>query len=126
MLKSYLACLSKETSIYQWATTPIPSREFNVSKIIPADTYAYFIFDTDTNNLSNLPLSKIYNMSHITYLGGTIYSLEEVNKMVKGGFAIKSIPGMPIKKLTQMKYFIKTSVGTLMPFFENDILITTS
>lgn len=124
MSKTYLACLSKGTSICQWKTLEIPSREVNVSGIIPTGTYAYFMFDTDVSDVSKLPLGKIYNMSHVTYLGGTIYSSDEVNSMVKEGVSIKTIPGLPVKKLTQMKYFIKTSAGSLIPFFENDVLVS--
>lgn len=128
MVKHVLACLCKGSPIYAWKTREIPSRDTNIAELIHSKAYAYFIFDTDINtDISNLAPNQILNVSPITYLGGTIYTLDEIRQMVKEQhvkISITPIPGTSIKQIPKMKQMIKTSASNWLPFFEGDILIS--
>ena len=129
MYKHYLACLCKGTSIFSWKTIEIPSRDINIASLIVPDTYAYFFFDTDKLvDPSNLTCRQVLNPSHITYLGGNLYTYEELTAMVKEGkkgISIIPIPGVSKQKLSNTTQIINTSAGNWIPFFEGDILIST-
>jgi len=127
MHKHYLACLCKGTSIFSWKTIELPSRDTNIAKFIIPNTYAYFFFDTElSTDIASLTPRQILNTSPVTYLGGTIYTLDDVKRMVrneKKKISITPLPGTSIKKIPQMTQIINTSSGNWIPFFEGDILI---
>ena len=129
MYKHYLACLCKGTSILSWKTIEVPSRDINIASLIVPNTYAYFFFDTDTlADPSTLTCRQILNPSHVTYLGGTLYTYAEVITMIKErkkSVLIMPIPGVSMQKLSNQTQIINTSAGNWLPFFEGDILIST-
>ena len=127
MYKHFLACLCKGTSILSWKTIEVPSRDINTANLVVPNTYAYFFFDTENStDVTRLTPRQVLNPSHITYLGGTIYTLDEIKKLVKEGktkITITPLPGTSTKKIPQMTQFVNTSAGNWIPFFDGDILI---
>ena len=127
MYKHFLACLCKGTSIFSWKTIELSSRDTNIANLVVPNTYAYFFFDTENStDISTLTPRQILNPSPVTYLGGTVYTLDDIKKMVKEGktkIFITPLPGTSTKKIPQMTQIINTSAGNWIPFFEGDILI---
>ena len=76
MTKHFLGCLIRNTSTKSIAILPLPYKNASINGLIHENAYAYFSFESDNTSFPPKPS----NISSITYLGGQVYTQEEMAK----------------------------------------------
>lgn len=112
MLKHYVTFLVPSLFFAEQLPREISDREAPVNDI-PNGAFAYYFFDLDES------ANKPKNVSSRTYLGGQVYSLEQVKEQFPEYKTL--ILNMENNKLPRV---ILTPTGNWYPFAEGDIVLS--
>ena len=124
MIKHFLGCLIRNTSTKSIAILPLPYKNASINGLIHENAYAYFSFESDDTSFPPKPS----NISSITYLGGQVYTQEEMAlEIIKKGLSPCIALIDPFGRTNQdnihSTLLIHTSDNSWMPFLEGDTLI---